>query len=168
MDSTSSPSSFKRLLHRDTEEQPQHHAHHGSEERDGHRLQPDDPTQLRSHHPHRPEQPDLPGPLEHRQGQGVDDAEDRDDDGQAEQCVQDVQQDVELALLVLDVLRLGLRPSRSRTARSTCSEPAFTELDVLPSAVTTAMAKSIRWLAGTALSYQARGMTSPPSSWSLV
>lgn len=52
------------------------------------------------------EQPDLAGPLDHRQRQGVDDAEDGDDDGQAEQGVDEVEHLVDLAALLVGELAL--------------------------------------------------------------
>ena len=67
--------------------------------------------------PDRPQHPDLAAPLDHRQRQGVDDAEDRDHDGQAEQAVEQPEQAVDLArqralelvavLDVDDVVRFG-------------------------------------------------------------
>ena len=59
-----------------------HEPEHRAEQGDRHRLQPDHPSQLRPAEPDGAQQPDLAGPLDHRQRQGVDDAEHRDDDRQ--------------------------------------------------------------------------------------
>ena len=87
-------------LQADPEDQPEADAQHGAEHRDGHRLQPDHRPQLTPAHPDRAQQPDLPGPFDHRQRQGVDDAQHRDDHGQPEQGVDDGQQLVDRRPLV--------------------------------------------------------------------
>ena len=53
----------------------------------------------RAGHAHRPQQPELPGALEDREGQGVGDAEQGDDHGQGEQGVDEVEQHVDLRAL---------------------------------------------------------------------
>ena len=70
------------------------------EHRDGHRLQPDHRPELTPAHPDGAQQPDLPGPFDDRQGQGVDDAEDRDDHRQPEQRVDDAEQLIDRCPLV--------------------------------------------------------------------
>ena len=62
--------------------------------------------------------PDLARALEHRQDERVDDPEEADDHRQREQDVEEVQDDVEPADLVIDELPPRLRPSRSGTVFS--------------------------------------------------
>ena len=77
--------------------QADHQAEHGAEHRDQQRLEVDRAAHLLALHADRPQHPDLAAPFDHRQGQRVDDAEDRDDDRQAEQAVQQADQAVDLA-----------------------------------------------------------------------
>ena len=63
-------------------------------------LVADAPPQLAAGEADRAEQPDLGGPLVHRHGQGVDDPEQRDDQGEAEQPGDQREDLVQLRLLV--------------------------------------------------------------------
>ena len=85
MSRTFSPSSDHRRLDGRREQHPDRQPQQGAEQRDRDRLDPEHPAQLRAIHADRPEQADLAGPLDHAEGERVDDAEDRDQDREREQ-----------------------------------------------------------------------------------
>ena len=62
---------------------------------------------LAAGHPHGPEQPQFPGPLQDAQRKGVDDADDGDEDRQPEQDVDQVEEGVEPGRDQILVLRPG-------------------------------------------------------------
>ena len=63
---------------------------------DQQRLPPDRPAELAAVHADGPQQPELPGPLVHRQRQRVGDADQGDDHGQGQQAVDQVEHLVDL------------------------------------------------------------------------
>ena len=69
----------------------EHRTERRAEQGDQHRLPPDRPAQLAAVHADGPQQPELTGPLVHRQRQGVGDADEGDDHGQGQQAVDQVQ-----------------------------------------------------------------------------
>ena len=111
---------------RDAEDQPHHDAEHRAEQGDRDRLQPHHLAQLPSAHPDRAQQADLAGPLDHREREGVDDAEHRDEIGQAEQRVDDVQELVDLLLLLVGERLLVLQRDGRAVGAMTSSIAALT------------------------------------------
>ena len=84
----------------DTEQPSQRHAEDGAEDRHHGGLGEDHPAGLAADHADRPEEPDLPGALHDRQGEGVGDPQQGDEQRQPEQPVDRDQDAVELRLLV--------------------------------------------------------------------
>jgi hypothetical protein len=80
-------------------------AEHAAGQGDQGRLDPDHRPQLAPGQAEGAQQPDLPGPFHHREGQGVDHAQDPDRHRQPEQGVQHREDQVGAAQLGLQVLR---------------------------------------------------------------
>ena len=112
----------ERLDHRPAEEQAHRRAEQRAEHRDDHRLPPDHRANLPALHAHRAEEPDLSGPLVDRQGEGVHDADEGDEDGQEQQRADQPEELVDLVRLALSelglVLELNVRERLGHPRRS--------------------------------------------------
>ena len=79
-----------------------------TEDRKDHRLGADHDPHLAPAHAHGPQETDLVGSLEHREHEGVYDADERDGHGERQQSIDEAEQLVHLRLLRLDELGPGL------------------------------------------------------------
>ena len=84
-----SPSSAQGRGGEAGQEQADRDPEHRADQRRDDALVADHPPHLAAAHPDRPQHPELARALEHREGQRVHDAEQRDDHGQAEEDVED-------------------------------------------------------------------------------
>ena len=109
---TGDPLVLQRLRQRQPDADPEPGATHGTDQRDHHGLPADHGPDLAAGHADRTEQAQLPGALEDRERQGVDDAEQGDHDRQQEHHGDEQQQVVD------EATGLRLEPSWSRTLAS--------------------------------------------------
>ena len=112
------PWSSRALHHHPAERRPDGQTEGRAQQGDDHRLPAHGRPHLGPGHADGPQEAELPGPLEDREGQGVGDAQQGDDHGQGEQGVDEVEQHVDLRshrrLEGVPVLHLGQRVLRRR------------------------------------------------------
>ena len=96
----------KRALHRPPERHPDTKSEDGADERDHYGLRTDHPAHLLPGHPDRPQQPQFTDAFVDGQGQGVHDAEQRDDHRERQQPTDQAEDLVDLRDLLLLELAL--------------------------------------------------------------